>query len=102
MKFAAIAFAALSLAACAPAEEDPGTDLVGDATAGEVVWTAQGCLGCHGADGRGGSAGKDLVTAAANAAEFSTTVLEGDGLMPSFPDLSDQDVADLRAYVQTL
>lgn len=101
MKLAALLFAAVALVACGTETEDDN-ELVGNATAGEVVWTAQGCTACHGADGVSGSAGKDIVSTATNEpSEFSDVVLNGEGGMPSF-DLTDQQVADLTAYVATL
>jgi mono/diheme cytochrome c family protein len=101
MKLAALLFAAVALVACGTETED-GSELVGDVTAGEVVWTANACVNCHGADGKSGSAGKDIVSTATNeASEFSNVVLNGDGGMPSF-DLTDQQVADLTAYVASL
>lgn len=103
MKFAALLFAAVALVACAAEETEPDTDLVGDVTAGEAVWTASACSSCHGDDGRSGSAGENIVNTATNeASEFSQVVLNGKGNeMPSF-DLTAQDVADLRAYVASL
>jgi mono/diheme cytochrome c family protein len=100
MKFAALLFAAVALAACGTETTD---DLVGDATAGEIVWSDSSCASCHGADGISGSAGKNIVDVAANeASEFSSVVLNGEGTMPAFPDLTDQDIADLRAFIATL
>jgi mono/diheme cytochrome c family protein len=101
MKFAALLFAAVALVACGT-EEETGSDLVGDATAGEAVWTDNTCFTCHGADAISGTAGVNLVDVAANeASEFSSTVLNGEGGMPSF-DLTEQEIADLRAYIATL
>jgi cytochrome c oxidase subunit 2 len=102
MKFAALLFAAVALVACGT-EEDTG--LVGDVTAGETIWTANNCASCHGADGKSGSAGENIVNSATNeVSEFTDTVANGkdNGAMPAFPDLSDQDLADLAAYVATL
>lgn len=104
MKFAALLFAAVALVACGT-EEETEQELTGDATAGETIWTENNCLSCHGADGKSGSAGEDIVSTATNeASEFAEVVKNGkdNGAMPAFSNLSDQDIADLRAYVQTL
>lgn len=73
--------------------------LKGDAVAGKTIYTSN-CSTCHGADAKTGTAGKNI------AAEDSTgayaQIVSGGGGMPAFDSLSDQDIANVWAYVQTL
>ncbi|GGM09755.1 c-type cytochrome [Deinococcus aerophilus] len=86
----------------------------GNAEAGATVFTSN-CAGCHGAQG-GGGIGPSLVTdegpKAWTLAQFTTVLREGvlpggrelSAVMPRFSDaqLSDTQVADLLAHIQTL
>lgn len=73
--------------------------LTGDTTSGQTLYTSN-CSSCHGSDGQSGSVSKNLT--AKSSAEIISTVLTGTGSMPSFSDLSDQDIADVTAYVEAL
>lgn len=71
--------------------------LVGDPATGEPLYRAN-CLGCHGPDGQGahsmypgGELSDDLIE----------TILEGLSGMPSFERLTNQEIADLVAYIRT-
>lgn len=104
------AFALLTaLVACngeATTEEPTGTttrtedilSLTGDTTAGADVYAAN-CAVCHAADGSGGS-GPALTAAIPGMSEEEIVdlVLNGEGVMPAFDNLSDQEIADLTAY----
>lgn len=71
--------------------------LTGDATAGEAVFS-DNCAVCHAADGSGGT-GPNLANESVGESAVNT-VLNGKESMPSFGDsLSDQDVADLFAWL---
>jgi len=91
----------------------------GDAASGKQLYTSNGCGGCHTFKpaGSAGKVGPDLDKLAADAtkankgslAEYaaesiknpSAYVVPGfpDGVMPSFASLSDQQVADLVAFL---
>ncbi len=73
--------------------------LKGDAVAGKATYTSK-CTACHGADAKSGTAKKNLPAEDASAAYEQ--IVSGGGGMPPFGSLSDQDVANLWAYVQTL
>ncbi len=73
--------------------------LKGDATAGKTVYT-NSCSSCHGSDAKSGSARENLPSKSASAAYAQ--IIDGEGSMPSFADLSDQSIANVWAYVQTL
>ena len=71
--------------------------LSGDAVVGATLYEAN-CRWCHGSNGRGahtmypgGTLSPDLIE----------TILEGLSGMPSFDNLSNQEIADIAAYIQT-
>lgn len=77
----------------------------GDATRGALVYNVDGaqlaCVTCHGSAGTT-VVGVDLKTFSAN--DIETAVRTGPGTMPqfSYTDLTDQQLADVIAYIQTL
>lgn len=92
-----------------PSPSDSDTE--GDPQAGEALFTSQGCSGCH-------STGSDRVVGPGLAGisergddayirqsivESDAVIVEGyPNVMPDFSGLSDQQVADLVAYLKTL
>lgn len=96
-------------AAAAVAAAAPSPALVGDAMAGHGVFSGI-CASCHGAGGEGG-AGKRLVGIGARLSEAEIAAIVRDprsrnpqSAMPKlYPDmLSDQQVADVAAFVHSL
>ena len=91
------------LAACAPANESTA-DLAelpsGNAGDGVAVYQTH-CQVCHGVGGVGGS-GPDVRSNTSN--EIQSAVRNGIGVMPVFTDsqISDQQLADLIAYIDSL
>jgi mono/diheme cytochrome c family protein len=79
----------------------------GDAAKGKRIFLADGCFTCHGRSGQGGAYNGPAPI-------LAHTMLPYDGFkgqirnpandMPAFSDalLSDQDIADVYAFVQTL
>jgi mono/diheme cytochrome c family protein len=88
------AFAGLAAAQTAPA---------GDAAAGKALWDGNttSCKNCHGAKGEGGF-GPDLAGRKLTFAQFNHAVQKPWGVMPSFPQFNDKQIADLHAYVSSL
>ncbi len=94
-------------AVAAPQEADASTTASGDVDNGEKLFQAN-CSTCHGPSGAGGSAGPSLIGVGAAATDFQV----GSGRMPmeaTAPQApkkdvkySEQDVADLSAYVASL
>ena len=82
------------------AREQAILDLTGDVAAGATLY-AGNCATCHAADGTGGS-GPDLVAAQPSSDKVVSLVLYGEDAMPSFADLSDQEIADIVAFVEAL
>lgn len=74
------------------------TALTGDEANGEVLYDAN-CAACHGASAEGASGPAIFNEEAEN---FVEAIQNGEGSMPAFPDLSDQDIADIIAFVGTL
>jgi mono/diheme cytochrome c family protein len=77
--------------------------LTGDATAGETVYT-NNCAVCHAASGLGvddGGSGTNLTETAGETDDTESIdyILNGEGNMPAFSDLSDQEIADVLAYI---
>ncbi len=90
---------ALSLVACdEDADSKAVTSLTGDEVNGEVLYDAN-CAACHGASAEGAS-GPAIYDEDAD--DFVEAIQYGEGSMPAFPDFSDQDIADVIAFVQTL
>lgn len=92
-----VVFASALLSACATGgRADTILALTGDDIAGETLY-ADHCAVCHAADGSGGT-GPNLSSKVVGAGVVNT-VLNGEGQMPSFSTLSDQEVADLLAWL---
>jgi mono/diheme cytochrome c family protein len=72
--------------------------LTGDEANGEVLYDTN-CSVCHGASAEGAS-GPAIYNEDAD--DFVEAIQQGEGSMPAFPDLTDQDIADIIAFVDTL
>ena len=85
----------------AASDEGSAAATAGDATAGKQVF-ADNCSICHGADGLGGNGGPDLSVSpsAKDVTAVTKQVSDGGRGMPPFKGtLSDQQIADVTAYV---
>ena len=96
MHFVSAALALLALAA-APA-------LAADAAKGRAAFMKNGCWQCHGELGQGGAAGKTLAPKPMPLEAFNVFVRNSNGPMPPYPKaiLSDADLADIHAYLQSI
>jgi ubiquinol-cytochrome c reductase cytochrome c subunit len=96
MRFVPGALVLLALAA-APA-------LAADAAKGRAAFMKNGCWQCHGELGQGGAAGKTLAPKPMPLEAFSVFVRNSNGPMPPYPKeiLSDADLADIHAYLQSI
>jgi mono/diheme cytochrome c family protein len=79
----------------------------GDATNGKRIYLADGCFTCHGRSGQGGAYNGPAPILAHSAMPFDgfkNQLRNPADDMPAFSTavLSDQDVADIYAFVQTL
>jgi len=92
------------LAACGGASERAKTiaGLSPDTVLGAKSFTAN-CVSCHGSNGSSGSARKNLPKAARNeTTEAIDVILSGDGSMPAFSAISDQELANIIGWLKTL
>jgi mono/diheme cytochrome c family protein len=76
----------------------------GDAKKGKVAFTKNGCWQCHGFEGQGGVAGAKLARTELPYEALNNFVRETTGPMPPFSKkiLSDSDLEDIYAYLQSL
>ena len=74
-----------------------------DTTAGEWLYIARGCLGCHGASGEGG-VGPTLARTDLGYQEFLDQIRNPRGRMPVFPDavVGEGEIRAIHGYVQGL
>lgn len=75
-----------------------------DAEKGRAAFVRHGCFQCHGFMGQGGSAGKTLAPNPLPFETFSVFVRNTSGAMPPFQKaiLSDEDLADIYAYLRAI
>jgi len=78
--------------------------LAADAAKGKSAFMKNGCWQCHGEIGQGGAAGKTLAPKPMPFEAFNVFVRNSNGQMPPYPKeiLSDADLADIHAYLQSI
>jgi len=78
--------------------------LAADAAKGKAAFMKNGCWQCHGEVGQGGAAGKTLAPKPMPLEAFNVFVRNSNGPMPPYPReiLSDADLADIHAYLQSI
>jgi ubiquinol-cytochrome c reductase cytochrome c subunit len=78
--------------------------LAADAAKGKAAFMKNGCWQCHGEVGQGGAAGKTLAPKPMPLEAFNVFVRNSNGQMPPYPKeiLSDADLADIHAYLQSI
>jgi mono/diheme cytochrome c family protein len=71
---------------------------------GQAAFTRHGCWQCHGFSGQGGSAGLRLAPDPKPLETIIAFIRSTDGPMPPFSEkiLSDEDVADIYAYLSSI
>jgi ubiquinol-cytochrome c reductase cytochrome c subunit len=71
---------------------------------GRAAFTKNGCWQCHGFSGQGGSAGLRLAPDPKPLEAITAFIRSTDGPMPPFSEkiLSDDDVADIYAYLSSI
>ena len=73
--------------------------LGGDVSAGASLWS-DNCMRCHGENGNG--KGPSLKNSSLSDEAVIRAVLVGPLSMPNFSRLTDQEIANLNAYIDTL
>jgi ubiquinol-cytochrome c reductase cytochrome c subunit len=78
--------------------------LAQNADNGKRLFVRDGCYQCHGYAGQGTIAGARLAPPVLNAQSIAKYIRRPSGAMPAFTDkvVSDQDVADIYAYLKTI
>jgi ubiquinol-cytochrome c reductase cytochrome c subunit len=104
-----MAFAASPLAqstpalaqSAAPSAQGAGA---GDAERGKAIFLKDDCYTCHGTTGAGGVAGPQLAHQGLNVDIIKQQIRNPQTQMPSYSDkiLSDAEIADIAAYIQSL
>jgi mono/diheme cytochrome c family protein len=91
----------LALAAFVYSQAAPAA---GSAEKGKVAYVQHGCWQCHGYRGQGGIAGKKLAPNPMPLEAMSAFVRNSAGAMPPYQKeiLSEADLADIHAYLQSL
>jgi mono/diheme cytochrome c family protein len=86
-----------------PETTPPTTEegVTADPEAGKLIFTSSACGSCHimSAANATGTIGPNLDETQPDVALIEDRVENGKGAMPPFPNLSEQDVADVAAYV---
>lgn len=81
-----------------------GSYAQGDAQKGKTAYIQNGCWGCHGFVGQGGITGPSLAPDTKPLEYFNAFVRNTRGPMPPYSEkiLSNQDMADLHAYLKSI
>jgi ubiquinol-cytochrome c reductase cytochrome c subunit len=97
LKFCLAVFAALSVF-------NGDSVFAASAENGKAAFVKHGCWQCHGFSGQGGSAGLKLAPDPKPLEAIMGFVRSTDGPMPPFSEkiLSDEDVADIYAYLSSI
>jgi mono/diheme cytochrome c family protein len=99
-----LAIPALHAQNAAPAEK-PEAAPAGNVEAGKKVFTRDGCFECHGHEGQGAAqgAGPRIGPLQLSFEAFAKYVHQPTGQMPPYTSkvISDQDLADIYAYLQS-
>jgi mono/diheme cytochrome c family protein len=100
----AISIAALASISATGLAQNTQPALAGNAEAGKKLYEKNTCFFCHGTAGQGGTDGARLALVARNLQSFTRYVRQPTGRMPAFTDkiLSDQELADIFAYLRSL
>jgi ubiquinol-cytochrome c reductase cytochrome c subunit len=82
----------------------PLAHAAGSAERGKAAYVKHGCWQCHGFMGQGGTAGKKLAPNPLPPEALSAFVRNTAGAMPPYSKaiLSDADLADIHAYLQSI
>jgi mono/diheme cytochrome c family protein len=70
---------------------------------GKAAYIQHGCWQCHGFNGQGGTAGKQLAPKVMPLPAMSAFVRNSNGPMPPYGKaiLSEEDLADIHAYLES-
>jgi len=99
---AIVAIAAVLLPHLVPAQSQPAPS--GNADTGKKLFLKDGCWECHGYAGQGGRDGARIGATSLTLQGVIRYVRKPTGSMPAFTDklISDQEMADIYAYLKSL
>ena len=82
----------------------PGVSMAQSAENGKKIFIRDGCYECHGYAGQGTIAGARLAPPVLTAQAIGRYIRKPAGAMPAFGEkvVSDQDVADIYAWLKTI
>jgi mono/diheme cytochrome c family protein len=96
----------VTLASALLAQSSPkaGAAPIGNAERGKKIFVTDGCYQCHGRAAQGGAAGPRIGPRPIAFAAFTMYVRQPAGQMPPYTSkvVSDQDLADIWAFLQSL
>ena len=90
----------LLVGACSATQTGPVAQ--GDATHGQSLWAQSPCMGCHGVNAQGSTAGPAVANTPLTIRDVTNIVRRGGPGMPKYvaSQLSDQDLQDMYAWFQ--
>ena len=98
IRLAVVVFGIVSIANVAGAQSVPSV------ARGKQTFMRVGCYTCHGTQGQGSGSGTKLAPDPLTAEAIAQFIRGQQGFMPSYSDkiLSDIEIADIAAYLQTI
>lgn len=72
------------------------------ATEGKQIFLSSNCSDCHPKEGRAGGTGPRLSTTGKSDSDIAAIIRRGRGTMPAHPELSDDQIARLIAYIRAI
>jgi cytochrome c550 len=84
------------------AETKAPASLSADATAGKALFLQSNCGSCHPSEGRAGGIGPRLSTTNISDDSIRNTIRKGKGGMPANPQLSQDQLDKIVAYIRAL
>lgn len=72
------------------------------ATEGKAIFLSSNCSDCHAKEGRAGGIGPRLSTTGKSDSDIMSIIRRGRGSMPAHPELTDDQVTKLIAYIRAI
>ncbi len=88
------------LSGCVSERAETIAGLTGDAELGQPLYTTH-CVRCHADDLSGTSVGPALKSSIFDASTIDI-ILDGEDEMPPYDNLSDEDIANMVAYIESI
>ncbi len=72
------------------------------ATEGKQIFLSSNCSDCHAKEGRAGGTGPRLSTTGKSDSDITDIIRRGRGTMPAHPELTDDQITKIIAYIRAL